>query len=268
MSAMADSVQHPSDELTVTISVNGNVDSRVLPARLSLVDYLRDELRLTGTNIGCEQGVCGACTVLLDGRSVRSCLVLAVQADGRHVQTVEGLSAQGAPLSPLQAAFSENDALQCGFCTPGFLMTATDVLTEPALDEGVLREALSGNLCRCTGYEGIIAAILQVHGDGSAVSSRAETEALPIEYGSPSLLDFDGGQEGNVDQEANVDQAGPMPATVPTRSANAPSGRRTGRRAGLVLAGVAGFAIALVAAGRLRRWLRQQDTRRGRADER
>ena len=143
----------------VTMSVNGSqVEARV-SARLSLADFLREELGLTGTHLGCEHGVCGACTVLLDGHTVRSCLVLAAQAADHSITTVEGLGV-GEDLSPLQQAFSEAHGLQCGFCTPGFLATATELLAEGLPeDDRDLKELLSGNICRCTGYQGIVAAV-------------------------------------------------------------------------------------------------------------
>jgi carbon-monoxide dehydrogenase small subunit len=126
---------------------------------MTLADFLRDELLLTGTHLGCEHGVCGACTILLDGSSVRSCLLFAVQADGAELTTVEGL-ADGDSLHPVQEAFANEHALQCGFCTPGFLMTAVEFLREnPRPTEAQVREAISGNLCRCTGYVNIVRAI-------------------------------------------------------------------------------------------------------------
>ena len=128
---------------------------------MTLADFLREELDLTGTHLGCEHGVCGACTILFDGEAVRSCLLLAVQADGAELQTVEGL-AQGDALHPLQRAFQEHHALQCGFCTPGFLMTGIAFLNEATQPtEAQVREALSGNICRCTGYMPIVQAVLQ-----------------------------------------------------------------------------------------------------------
>jgi carbon-monoxide dehydrogenase small subunit len=145
---------------SVSVSVNGIRYERDIEPRLALVDFLRDELGLTGTNIGCEQGVCGTCTVLVDGRSVLSCLMLAVQADGYEVSTVEGL-ADGAGLHPLQEAFWEKQGLQCGFCTPGMLMRASEILAaDPAPTAETVREAISGNLCRCTGYQFIVESIL------------------------------------------------------------------------------------------------------------
>lgn len=144
----------------ITLTVNGVRYEREVEPRVHLADFLRHELGLTGTHLGCEHGVCGACTVLVDGRAVRGCLMLAVQADGASVVTVEGL-ADGDKLNPLQEAFWEHHGLQCGFCTPGFLITLTQLLREhPNPTEELLREELSGNLCRCTGYSGIIKATL------------------------------------------------------------------------------------------------------------
>ena len=144
---------------SITMTVNGEARTGEAEPRMTLADFLRDELRLTGTHLGCEHGVCGACTVLLDGSSVRSCLLLAVQADGASIETVEGL-AQGDELHPIQEAFWAEHALQCGFCTPGFLMTAVELLREnPDPTEDEVRHAISGNLCRCTGYVNIIKAV-------------------------------------------------------------------------------------------------------------
>jgi aerobic carbon-monoxide dehydrogenase small subunit len=146
--------------LDITLTVNGTQVSRRVQPRQHLVDFLRDELGLTGSHIGCEQGVCGACTVVLDGVAVRSCLLFAVQAEGCEVQTVEGL-AQDDRLHPLQQAFWDAQALQCGFCTPGLLMTALVALRERSdWTRAELRDRLSGNLCRCTGYEPIVDAVL------------------------------------------------------------------------------------------------------------
>jgi aerobic carbon-monoxide dehydrogenase small subunit len=143
----------------VRFTVNGEARSVEVEPRRTLADALRDGLGLTGTHLGCEHGVCGACTVLVDGAPVRACLMFAVQAEGAAIRTVEGL-AEGEALNPLQRAFHENHALQCGFCTPGFLMLATWLLegTEP-LDEARLRHVLSSNLCRCTGYQNILKAV-------------------------------------------------------------------------------------------------------------
>jgi carbon-monoxide dehydrogenase small subunit len=146
--------------MRIRVNVNGGPIEREVPVRQLLADFLRDELGLTATRLGCEHGVCGACTVLLDGASVRSCLLLAVQADGSELRTVEGL-ADGERMHPLQQAFRDHHALQCGFCTSGFLMTALDVLEHtPAPSEAEVRVALSGNLCRCTGYANLVEAVL------------------------------------------------------------------------------------------------------------
>ena len=143
----------------VTITVNGRPRTHDVEPRLLLVHYLRDTLALTGTHLGCEHGVCGACTVLLDGEAVRSCLVFAVQADGAEVTTIEGIAVDG-ELSPVQAAFRDQHGLQCGFCTPGFVLSATAFLRDnPDPTDDEIRTGLSGNLCRCTGYQGILAAI-------------------------------------------------------------------------------------------------------------
>ncbi|MBX6342442.1 MAG: (2Fe-2S)-binding protein [Thermomicrobiaceae bacterium] len=146
---------------TIRVTVNGVPYERAVEPRRLLVDFLRHDLGLTGTHVGCEHGVCGACTVLVDGEPVRSCLMLAVQADGASVETVEGLAPSVDQLHPIQQAFWEHHGLQCGFCTPGFLMTLTALLREvPDPTEAQLRDALAGNLCRCTGYQNIIAAAL------------------------------------------------------------------------------------------------------------
>jgi carbon-monoxide dehydrogenase small subunit len=142
----------------ITLSVNGRDVSEVVPVRLLLSDFLRDKLRLTGTHVGCESGVCGACTVIVDGRAVRSCTLLACQVEGAAVTTIEGVSAEGG-LTLLQQAFTDHHALQCGFCTPGFLMTIEAADAIQHAEDGDLRELLSGNLCRCTGYENIVAAV-------------------------------------------------------------------------------------------------------------
>jgi carbon-monoxide dehydrogenase small subunit len=143
----------------ITVTVNGTAYERSVDPRLLLADFLRDELGLTGTHIGCEHGVCGACTIILNGDSARSCLTFAVQADGGSVETVEGLGTVD-DLHPLQQAFREHHALQCGFCTPGMLMTGIDLLRKyPLASDEEIRDGLSGNLCRCTGYEHIVAAI-------------------------------------------------------------------------------------------------------------
>jgi carbon-monoxide dehydrogenase small subunit len=146
---------------SVALTVNGKPYQREVEARITLADFLRHELGLTGTHLGCEHGVCGACTVLLDGHSARSCLTFAVQANGREITTVEGLADADGELNVLQQAFRDNHGLQCGFCTPGMLITLTELLREnPEPSEHEIRDVLSGNLCRCTGYAGIVAAAL------------------------------------------------------------------------------------------------------------
>ena len=144
----------------VSIEVNGRRREALVPARLSLVDFLRDTLRLTGTHAGCEHGICGACSVLLDGQAVRACLMYAVQADGCRLTTIEGLAQPDGTPGALQDAFCETHATQCGFCTPGMIVTAHALLeTKPAPTEQEIREAIGGNLCRCTGYQQIVDAI-------------------------------------------------------------------------------------------------------------
>jgi aerobic carbon-monoxide dehydrogenase small subunit len=149
-----------TEPIEVTFTVNGDKRTIRVEPRRTLADALREDCGLTGTHLGCEHGVCGACTVLLDGKPVRSCLMFAVQAEGVQLRTVEGL-AQGGKLHPLQQAFWDHHGLQCGFCTPGFLMLAVGILEQsPDIGEPELREALSSNLCRCTGYQNIIKAVL------------------------------------------------------------------------------------------------------------
>ncbi|GED34321.1 (2Fe-2S)-binding protein [Brevibacillus centrosporus] len=146
----------------ITVTVNGEQLTETVETRMLLADFIRDHLNLTGTHLGCEHGVCGACTVLVDGKAARSCLMLAVQADGSSIDTVESLVKEDGTLHPLQQAFSDNHALQCGFCTPGFMMTLVDFLNEnPNPNEHEIREAISGNLCRCTGYANIVKAVEQ-----------------------------------------------------------------------------------------------------------
>ncbi|MSQ54417.1 MAG: (2Fe-2S)-binding protein [Betaproteobacteria bacterium] len=148
-----------SESMDITVNVNGVSYRRTVEARLLLSDFLRDMLGLTGTHVGCEHGVCGACTILVDGDSARACLMLAVQADGCEVTTVEALGTVDR-LGPLQEAFRTHHALQCGFCTPGMLMTSVDLLKKyPLQNDEQIREGLSGNLCRCTGYEHIVRAL-------------------------------------------------------------------------------------------------------------
>jgi carbon-monoxide dehydrogenase small subunit len=145
----------------VTVTVNGEQHHSDVEPRLLLVHYLRDTLGLTGTNVGCDTSSCGACTVLVDGASVKSCTVLAVQADGAQVTTIEGLAPSGAEMHPVQQAFRENHGLQCGYCTPGMVLAAVSLLREsPTPSEAEVREGLEGNLCRCTGYHNIVKSIL------------------------------------------------------------------------------------------------------------
>jgi carbon-monoxide dehydrogenase small subunit len=170
----------PRTTLTMAVTVNGRRYERAVEPRLLLSDFLRHDLGLTGTHVGCEHGVCGACTILLDGEPVRSCLLLAVQAEGRQLATVEGLAAAGgAELHPLQQAFWEAHGLQCGFCTPGFLMTLLPFLAEhPNPSEPEIRRAISGNLCRCTGYQHIVDAVqLAAH----KLAAHEEHAAPPAE---------------------------------------------------------------------------------------
>jgi len=152
------------DVVTIRLTVNGVAhEARCEPRRL-LADLLREDLGLTGTHVGCEHGICGACTILFNGEAARSCIMLAVQADGAELTTVEGL-AQGGTLHPLQEAFREHHGLQCGFCTPGMLMTAIDLLrANPSPTDGEIREGLSAVLCRCTGYQGIVDAVRAASG--------------------------------------------------------------------------------------------------------
>jgi carbon-monoxide dehydrogenase small subunit len=151
-----------SDRRKIKLTVNGRDYERETETRTTLVDFLRHELDLTGTHVGCEHGVCGACTVLVDGISARGCLMLAVQAAGRKITTVEGLAHADGSLNVLQQAFMDNHGLQCGFCTPGMLTTLTEFLAHnPDPSETEIRVAISGNLCRCTGYQSIVAAALR-----------------------------------------------------------------------------------------------------------
>jgi carbon-monoxide dehydrogenase small subunit len=155
--------------LDISLTVNGVAYRRSAEPRLLLSDFLRHDLGLTGTHVGCEHGVCGACTVLMDGEAVRSCLVFAVQADGHEIGTVEGLAAPDGPLHPLQEAFRDAHGLQCGFCTPGFLLTLIPFLRDnPSPTEPEIREAISGNLCRCTGYQKIVEAVQLAAARGAA----------------------------------------------------------------------------------------------------
>ena len=159
----------------ITVMVNGQTHSAEVESRLLLVHFIRENLRLTGTHIGCDTSHCGACTVIVDGRPVKSCTMFAVQADGRAVRTVEGLEVAGA-LHPVQAGFKEEHGLQCGYCTPGMMMTATALLESNASPtEAEIRQAISGNLCRCTGYTNIVKAIQ--HAAGAMRAADAETPA-------------------------------------------------------------------------------------------
>ena len=157
-----------SAKISITVTVNGRAYTEAVEPRLLLADFLRETLDLTGTHVGCEHGICGACTILMDGDSVRSCLTFAVQADGAIIETVESLGDED-NLSDLQAAFREHHALQCGFCTPGMLMTATDMLRKyPLASDEEIRDGLSGNICRCTGYEHIVRAVRAAAGKREA----------------------------------------------------------------------------------------------------
>jgi carbon-monoxide dehydrogenase small subunit len=150
-----------SETRNIAVTVNGKRHEATVPVRVTLADFLRHQLGLTGTHLGCEHGVCGACTILLDGYSVRSCLMLAVQADGHEILTVEGIATDAATLHPLQQAFHEHHGLQCGFCTPGILTTLIELLRDnPDPTEEDIRVGISGNLCRCTGYQNIVTAAL------------------------------------------------------------------------------------------------------------
>jgi carbon-monoxide dehydrogenase small subunit len=158
----------------ISLTVNGQRYEKEVEVRFTLADFLRHGLGLTGTHLGCEHGVCGACTILIDGHSARSCLMLAVQADGREITTVEGIAPSPDRLHPLQEAFRDNHGLQCGFCTPGMLTTLIEFLRDnPDPTESEVRVAISGNLCRCTGYQGIVAAALD------AAKRMRETKTAP-----------------------------------------------------------------------------------------
>jgi carbon-monoxide dehydrogenase small subunit len=154
----------PSTSRPITVEVNGETYERDVDARRLLVHFIRDDLELTGTHVGCDTGNCGACTVHLDGQAVKSCMLLAVQADGAKVRTVEGLAGDDGELTPLQRSFSAHHALQCGYCTPGMLMSATALLeANPRPSEEEARTAIQGNICRCTGYQNIVEAIVDAH---------------------------------------------------------------------------------------------------------
>ncbi|MEX0805115.1 MAG: (2Fe-2S)-binding protein [Candidatus Binatia bacterium] len=162
-----------SAKQAITVTVNGRTYERLVEVRMTLADFIRQDLDLTGTHLGCEHGVCGACTILMNGEAVRSCLMLAVQAGGAELHTVESL-AEGDELHPLQRAFQDQHALQCGFCTAGFLMTALAFLKDnPMPTRQETRDAISGNLCRCTGYQPIIDAILQASAESAKSKGRS-----------------------------------------------------------------------------------------------
>jgi carbon-monoxide dehydrogenase small subunit len=159
-------------EVTVQLSVNGAPREATVEPRLTLADFLREQCHLTGTHLGCEHGVCGSCTVLVDGAAVRSCLMFAVQADGTEVTTIEGIGSPDGELSTIQSAFRDCHGLQCGFCTPGFIVSVTALLRDnPNPTDDEIREGLSGNLCRCTGYQGIVKAVRQAADAGLAGAS-------------------------------------------------------------------------------------------------
>ena len=201
-----------SSRRALQLVVNGETRSATVEPRLLLSDFLRQELALTGTHVGCEHGVCGACTVLVDGEAVRSCLLFAIQADGRRVVTVEGL-ADGDRLHPLQQAFREAHALQCGFCTPGFLLTLIPFLAEnPDPDDRAIRAAISGNLCRCTGYQHIVEAV--------RIAARAMRAAPARPQEGPVEGPVEGPEEGTV-EGGGGEEAPRAGATSP------PNGERT-----------------------------------------
>ena len=159
-------------EVSIRLTVNGQSRRAIVEPRVTLADFLREQCRLTGTHLGCEHGVCGACTVLVDGAAVRSCLVFAVQVDGAEVTTIEGIASPDGSLSAVQSAFRDCHGLQCGFCTPGFVVSVTAFLRDhPDPTDAEIREGLSGNLCRCTGYQGIVRAVRQAAA-GPATSMR------------------------------------------------------------------------------------------------
>ncbi|HEX9031160.1 MAG TPA: (2Fe-2S)-binding protein [Streptosporangiaceae bacterium] len=159
--------------MDIEVNVNGARRRASVPPRLTLADFLRERCRLTGTHLGCEHGVCGACTVLLDGQAVRACLVFAVQADGAEITTIEGIASPDGELSPVQAAFRDQHGLQCGFCTPGFVISATAFLRDhPDPTDDQIRDALSGNLCRCTGYQGILRAVRAAAGSAPEPTAK------------------------------------------------------------------------------------------------
>ena len=167
------------DTRRIELEINGSAFEAEIETRVLLSDFIRHEAGLTGTHVGCEHGVCGACTVQLDGQPIRSCLMLAVQANGRRIRTVESMT-EGLPdgaLHPLQRAFHESHALQCGFCTPGFLMTLEPLVAERRkMTDDEIREAIAGNLCRCTGYQNIVTALRSALGNGSGLAGDEDQE--------------------------------------------------------------------------------------------
>jgi carbon-monoxide dehydrogenase small subunit len=222
----------------VSLRINGEPHRLRVPDRWTLADTLRDKAGLTGTKLGCEQGVCGACTVLLDGASARSCLVLASQTDESDVVTVEGLTDASAAGRALQDAFDRHDALQCGFCTPGFLVAATELLAEPELDEQTVREALTGNLCRCTGYGGIVRAVLEVHQQLGPVALPGH----PDRRAALAVTQDEQGTGGETVQEA-VPAAGHDGASA---GAAGPPSAATGRRGPAPVWSLAGAFLGAV----------------------
>ena len=173
-------------EQRIQLTVNGKSYEKTVPVRLSLADFIREHLHLTGTHLGCEHGVCGACTILLNGRSARSCLMLAVQADGADIVTIEGLRAEDGTRHPIQDAFHENFGLQCGYCTPGMLITTIELLRDnPNPDEQEIRETLSGNLCRCTGYQSIVNAVLAAARKAQPVENETGRSQKTSSRGKP-----------------------------------------------------------------------------------
>lgn len=178
---------------SVCITVNGVEHRCEVPTRLSLVDFLRETLRLTGTHVGCEHGICGACSVILDGDPVRSCLMFAVQADGHSITTVEGLANADGSMSVLQDSFCETHGLQCGYCTPGMLVATHSLLkTNPNPTAGEIRDAISGNLCRCTGYNNIVKAVQQA---ARVMRDEAQAQALAGMVPTPSTGTAEGGAQ-------------------------------------------------------------------------
>jgi aerobic-type carbon monoxide dehydrogenase small subunit (CoxS/CutS family) len=199
--------QSAAERQVLVTTVNGQEHRGVVDVRTTLADFLRHGLGLTGTHLGCEHGVCGACTVLVGGAAVRSCLMFAVQVDGAQVETVEGLAGDG-ELTPLQQAFHRNHALQCGYCTSGFLMSITGALRDgPVETEQEAREVLSGNICRCTGYAGMIRAVIEASAQEYLGADPGAT-AQPVEAGQP---DEDG---------QHAETAAPGPAAQPVKAAS------------------------------------------------